>query len=183
MKIGLKAARINEQKIKFPKESIFLMKEKKGDKNIYHTKILKALHRVVSNKQKRCIIFFEKLLDKSEIQKLYLYPMKDGDKFLGIYYGYRKPINNVFVKYEINGVENVYTFSKIYYIEFRFKTGSVCCYLKNMRRLLRKEKIDTPYNKAIVDKFIDLEKHVYEFYNKKYSSEGLILKWILKNLK
>ncbi|OJH14084.1 hypothetical protein ER70_10840 (plasmid) [Borreliella bissettiae] len=182
MKIGLKAARIDEQEIKFPKESIFLLKEKK-DKNIYHTKVLTAFQRVVSNKQKRCIIFFEKLLDKSEIQKLYLYPIKDRDKFLGIYYGYRKPINNVLVKYEINGVEKSYSFSKIYYIEFRFKTGSVCCYLKNMRRLLRKEKIDTPYNKSLVNKMIDLEKHVYEFYNKKYSSEGLILKWILKNLK
>ncbi|WP_327786717.1 DUF226 domain-containing protein [Borreliella garinii] len=43
--------------------------------------------------------------------------------------------------------------------------------------------MDTPYNKALVNKFLNLEKYVYEFYNKKYSDEGLIIKWILKNLK
>ncbi|WP_210372341.1 DUF226 domain-containing protein, partial [Borreliella garinii] len=102
---------------------------------------------------------------------------------LGICYGYRKPIRNILVKYELDGVKKAYTFSKAYYIEFRFKTGSVFCYIKDIRRLLKKEKIDTQYNKALVERFLNLEKHVYEFYNKKYSSEGLIIKWILKNLK
>ncbi len=118
-----------------------------------------------------------------EIQEIRLYPIRKKDKFLGIFYGYRKPIKNVFVRYTVDGVKKVYSFSKTYYIEFRFKTGSVFCYLKGMRLLIKKEKIDTPYNKALFDKLIDLEKHVYEFYNKKYPEQGLILKWILKNLK
>ncbi|MCD2401635.1 DUF226 domain-containing protein [Borreliella bissettiae] len=182
MKMELKAAKIDKQEIKFPKKSIFLMKEKKSDKTMYHTKILKTLYKVI-NKKNQCIVLFRKLYNELEIKAIKLYSIKEGDKFLGIYYGYRKPINNVLVKYEINGVEKVYTFSKAYYIEFRFKAGSIFCYLKDIFRLLKKEKIDTPYNKALVYRLIDLEKHVYEFYNKKYSGEGLIIKWILKNLK
>lgn len=54
---------------------------------------------------------------------------------------------------------------------------------KGYKASIKKEKIDTPYNKALVERFLNLEKHVYEFYNKKYSGEGLIIKWILKNLK
>ncbi|WP_418457449.1 DUF226 domain-containing protein [Borreliella andersonii] len=182
MKIGLNSAKINEQEIRFPKENIFLMKEKKSDKTMYHTKILKTIYRVI-NKKDRCIVIFRKLFNELETQVLYLYSIKNGDKFLGIFYGYRKPIKNVLVKYELNGVKKSYTFSKTYYMEFRFKTGSVFCYLKDIFRLLKKEKIDTPYNKSLVNKMIDLEKHVYEFYNKKYSGEGLIIKWVIKNLK
>lgn len=179
----LKTTKTEEKKFDFHKASIFLMKEKKNDRNIYHTKILKEIHKVVSDKKHGCMVFFKKLFNESEIQKLCLYPMQKGDKFLGIFYGYKKPIRNVLVHYELNGVKKAYTFSKTYYIEFRFKTGSVFCYLRVLFRLLKKEKIDTSYNKALVNKFLNLEKHVYEFYNKKYSDEGLIIKWILKNLK
>ncbi|WP_440201379.1 DUF226 domain-containing protein [Borreliella garinii] len=30
---------------------------------------------------------------------------------------------------------------------------------------------------------INLEKQVYDFYNKKYSEKGIIIKWIVKNLR
>ncbi|MBB6032151.1 hypothetical protein HNR35_001154 [Borreliella spielmanii] len=179
----LKTTKTEEQNFKFDKKNIFLMKEQKKDRNIYHTKILKDIYKVVNDKKHRCMVFFKKLLNESEIQKLYLYPIQEGDKFLGIFYGYRKPIRNILVHYELDGVKKAYTFSKTYYIEFRFKTGSVFCYLRGLFRLLKKEKMDTPYNKALVNKFLNLEKHVYKFYNKKYSDEGLIIKWILKNLK
>ncbi|WP_210381133.1 DUF226 domain-containing protein [Borreliella valaisiana] len=179
----LKTTKTEKRKFDFHKTSIFIMKEKKNDRNIYHTKILKEIHKVVSDKKQRCIVLFKDLFNESKIQNLYLYPIQEGDKFLGIFYGYKKPIKNILVQYKLDGVKKAYTFSKAYYIEFRFKTGSVFCYIKDIRRLLKKEKIDTQYNKALVERFLNLEKHVYEFYNKKYSSEGLIIKWILKNLK
>ncbi|WP_210360926.1 DUF226 domain-containing protein [Borreliella garinii] len=183
MESVLKTINTEEQKFGFHKKSIFLMKEQKNDKTMYHTKILKAVHKVGINKKNQCRVSFRKLLNTKEFNEFHLFPIKNGDKFLGICYGYRKPIRNILVKYELDGVKKAYTFSKTYYIEFRFKTGSVFCYIKDIRRLLKKEKIDTPYNKALVNKFLNLEKYVYEFYNKKYSDEGLIIKWILKNLK
>ncbi|WP_419262469.1 DUF226 domain-containing protein, partial [Borreliella afzelii] len=39
------------------------------------------------------------------------------------------------------------------------------------------------YNKILFSMFTDLEKQVYEFYGKKYPEQGLLTKWILKNLK
>ncbi|WP_210381973.1 DUF226 domain-containing protein, partial [Borreliella garinii] len=62
-------------------------------------------------------------------------------------------------------------------------TGSVFCYLKGIFRLLKKEKINTTYNKSFVDRLINLEKQVYYFYNKKYLEKGIIIKWIVKNLR
>lgn len=118
-----------------------------------------------------------------KVEEVRLYSIKEGDKFLGIYYGYRKPIKNIFVKYEINGTIKSYGLSKAHYIEFRFKKGSVFCYFKGLFRLLKKEKENTPYNMACIDMFTKLEKHVYEFYGKKYPEKGIIIRWIEKNQK
>lgn len=170
--------------IKKKRKEIFIKKEKHNDKNIYHTKIMKNLHKVgIDSKKNRFRISFEELYHKSEFQELHLYPIKKGDDFLGIFYGYRKPIKNILVRYEVNGIKKAHTFSKTYYIEFRFKTGSVFCYLKGIFRLLKKEKINTTYNKSFVDRLINLEKQVYDFYNKKYLEKGIIIKWIVKNLR
>ncbi len=103
--------------------------------------------------------------------------------FWEFFYGSRKPIKNIPVKYKVEGIIKSYTFSKTYYIEFRFIKGSIFCYLRGFFRLLNKEKINTQYNKSLINKFIALEKHVYEFYNKKYLKEARIIEWVLKNLK
>ncbi|MGF7102222.1 DUF226 domain-containing protein [Borreliella kurtenbachii] len=183
MENSIKIEQIDKKIIK-KRKNPFLKKEKENNKTVYHMKVVTDIHKWgIDTKKNACRVSFRELYDQTEIQEIRLYSIKKGDKFLGIFYGYRKPIKNVFVRYTIDGVKKAYSFSKTYYIEFRFKTGSVFCYLKGMRRLIKKEKIDTPYNKALVDRLMDLEKHVYEFYNKKYSGEGLIIKWILKNLK
>ncbi len=59
-------------------------------------------------------------------------------------------------------MENLLKITKIEEKKFDFHKASI---------FLMKEKkmIDTPYNKALVNRFLNLEKHVYEFYNKKYS--------------
>ncbi len=52
MESVLKTINTEEQKFGFHKKSIFLMKEQKNDKTMYHTKILKAVHKVGINKKK-----------------------------------------------------------------------------------------------------------------------------------
>ncbi|UPA18764.1 DUF226 domain-containing protein [Borrelia puertoricensis] len=128
-------------------------------------------------------ISFRGLFNQNKIEYFHLFPIKEGDKFLGIFYRYRKPIKNIVMKYEENGVIKTSTFSKVYYIEFRFKKGSVCCYLKGISRLLKKEKFDTKYYSSLITTLLTLEKEVYEFYGKKLPGGGLITKWIEKSLK
>ncbi|MBW6186786.1 DUF226 domain-containing protein, partial [Pseudomonas aeruginosa] len=75
------------------------------------------------------------------------------------------------------------TFSKVYYIEFRFKNGSIFCYIVGISYSIRKEKVDTKYCKSLIKTLLNLEKQVYEFYNKKLPYEGIITRWIEKNQK
>ncbi|AHH11274.1 DUF226 domain-containing protein (plasmid) [Borrelia coriaceae] len=163
---------------------IFIKIESKNNRTIYHTKIMNDLyifgiHRRQKNK---FFISFRELFNQDKIKALNLFSIRYNDKFLGIFYGYRKPVQNVVKKYEENGILKMSTFSKVYYIEFRFKKGSVCCYIKGLARLLKKEKIDTKYYKSLVEKFTSLEKQVYEFYDKKLTDGSLIKKWIEKKL-
>ncbi|AHH11355.1 Putative cytosolic protein (plasmid) [Borrelia coriaceae ATCC 43381] len=138
----------------------------------------------VDKRQKyKFFIAFRGLFNQSKVELFSLFALKDDDKFLGIYYGYRKPIQNLVTRYEENGVTKSSTFSKVYYVEFRFKKGSVFCYIKGIAYLLKKEKIDTKYYKSLLEKLINLEKQVYEFYNEKLSDGSFINKWIIKRQK
>ncbi|WP_210362571.1 DUF226 domain-containing protein, partial [Borreliella garinii] len=58
--------------------------------------------------------------------------LKDGDDFLGIFYGFRQDIKNDHIFKDYTSICNFSkktfsTFKKLYYIEFRFKMGSVYC--------------------------------------------------------
>lgn len=65
-------------------------------------------------------------------------------------------------------------------IEFRFKKESVCCYIKGISSLLKREKINIKYYKSLAEKLLKLEKKVYEFYNKILPDGGIITRWIEK---
>ncbi|WP_024653099.1 DUF226 domain-containing protein [Borrelia persica] len=155
------------------------------NRKIYHTKIINDLyafgvHRRQSNK---FFIAFRGLFNLEKINTFNLFSLKEDDKFLGIFYGYRKPIQNIVTKYEENGIIKAYTFSKVCYIEFRFKKGSVFCYIKGISRLLKKEKTETQYSKFLCEMLTNLESQVYEFYGKKPSKRRIITEWIEKNQK
>ncbi|AHH14679.1 DUF226 domain-containing protein [Borrelia hermsii] len=164
---------------------IFTKIESYNNRTLYHTKIMMDfLAFGVDKRQKyKFFIALRGLFNQSKIELFSLFALRDDDKFLGIYYGYRKPIRNIITRYEENGVMKVVTFSKVYYIEFRFQKGSVFCYIKGISYLLRKEKIDTKYYKSLIEKLVNLEEQVYEFYNKKLPDGGLITKWIKKRQK
>ncbi|WP_420025008.1 DUF226 domain-containing protein [Borreliella valaisiana] len=179
-------------KVECKNKDRFIKIEKEPGKAMYHTKIMMDLYKfgVYENKKKSKKKRMEfrvslRALHNGEkiVQETHLYPEKEGDKFLGIFYGYRKPINKAFVKYEVNGNRKSYGFARAYYMEVRFKAGSVFFYFKGLYRLLFKEKMNNHYNKILFNMFTDLEKQVYEFYGKKYPEQGPLTKWIIKNLK
>ncbi|QTL84319.1 DUF226 domain-containing protein [Borrelia miyamotoi] len=176
-----KKAKIKEKKHK----TIFIKIESKNNRTLYHTKIMTDFYAFGINKKKnRLFILLRKLFNRERMNEFHLFPLRNDDKFLGIYYGCRKPpIKNVVRRYEENGVMKASTFSKIYYIEFRFKKGSVFCYIVGISYLLRKEKSHKKYYNSLIQTLSNLEKEVYEFYSKKLSIGGIITKWIEKNQK
>ncbi|UPA11367.1 DUF226 domain-containing protein (plasmid) [Borrelia parkeri] len=180
--------RLKEKKLEIKDKrdtSIFLQIENNNNKTLYHTKVMTDFYTFAINKkqQYKFFIAFRGLFNRKRISNFHLFSLRDDDKFLGIYYGYRKPIKNVIRKYEDNGVMKASMLSKVYYIEFRFKKGSVFCYLVGIAYLLKKEKANKKYYDSLIKTFLRLEKQVYEFYNKKFPEGGLITKWIEKNLK
>ncbi|WP_151074480.1 DUF226 domain-containing protein [Borreliella turdi] len=174
-----------EIKIKSEKNNIFVKIERRNNKNIYHTKILSDFRAFGTkrNQNHRFFISFRKLFDRNKTEAFSLFSLKNEDKFLGISYGCRKPIKNVLRKYKENNELKTATFSKIHYIQFKFKKGSIFCYVVGISYLLRKDKTKKKYYKSLIKILLTLEKEIYEFYDKKLSNEGLITKWIEKEQK
>uniref|UniRef100_UPI003B21DB5F DUF226 domain-containing protein n=1 Tax=Borreliella tanukii TaxID=56146 RepID=UPI003B21DB5F len=164
------------------KPEIFIKKEILKGRTIYHTKMLMDLYRFEINKYKKnkFLILFRELFNQEKLEGLNLFSTRENDKFIGIFYGHRKPIKNIITRYKVNGTVKSYTFSKVYYIEFKFKKGSVFCYLRSLARLIKKEKINKKYFQAFIDMLNRLEKKVYEFYQKELPSGGIINKWMEK---
>lgn len=185
MKSLLEKLKEKKPKIKTEKNNIFVKIEKKDDKSVYHTKILLDFHAFGTKKNQnyRFFISFRKLFDRKKTEAFSLFSLKSEDKFLGISYGCRKPIKNVLRRYEENNKLKTATFSKIHYIQFKFKKGSIFCYVVGISYLLRKDKIKKKYYKSLIKILLTLEKEIYEFYNKKLSNGGLITKWIEKEQK
>ncbi|AHH07945.1 Putative cytosolic protein (plasmid) [Borrelia crocidurae DOU] len=184
-KLGIE---VNNQKpvfITMKEKPLFIKVEIDNSRTLYHTKIMMDLYAfgVNKNQKHKFFISFRGLFNQRKVEAFNLFSLKEGDKFLGIFYGYRKPIKNVAVKYEENGITKVSTFSKIYYIRFKFNKGDIFCYLKGISRLLKKESSETKYYKSLVNKFLNLEREVYEFYGKKLPKGGLIKEWIIKKQK
>ncbi|WP_024652963.1 DUF226 domain-containing protein [Borrelia persica] len=181
--------RLKEKKVEIaPKEknrNLFIKIEDKNNRKIYHTKIMTDFYAfgIHNNQKHKFFISLRDLFNRDKTEFFSLFSIKENDKFLGIFYGFRKPIKNVVRRYEENGVMKVSTFSKIYYMEFRFKKGSVFCYLRGLSYLFREDKIDSNYRKTLVMVLTTLESKVYEFYGKKLPDGGLITKWIEKNQK
>ncbi|WP_421114417.1 DUF226 domain-containing protein (plasmid) [Borreliella americana] len=167
------------------KPEIFIKKEILNERTIYHTKMLMDLYKFEINRYKKnkFLILFRELFNQEKLEGLNLFSARENDKFIGIFYGYRKPIKNIITRYKVNGAVKSYTFSKVYYIEFKFKKGSVLCYLRSLARLIKKERINKKYFQVFIDMLSRLEKEVYEFYCEELPNGGIINKWIEKTLK
>ncbi|MCD2382025.1 DUF226 domain-containing protein [Borreliella americana] len=167
------------------KQEIFIKKEIINGRTIYHTKMLMDLYKFEINRYKRnkFLILFRELFNQEKLEGLNLFSIKEDDKFLGISYGYRKPVKNIITRYKVNGISKSYTFSKVYYVEFKFKRGSVFCYLRSLARLVKKNRTNKKYFQVFINMLNRLEKEVYEFYCKELPDEGIINKWVEKALR
>ncbi len=172
-------------KVECQNKERFILIEKKNGKSMYHTKIMMDIYKFgVYEKKNEFRVSLRALFNGEKIvEETHLYPIKEGDKFIGIFYGFRKPIKKAIVKYQLNGNRKSYGFARAYYMEVRFKAGSVFFYFKGLYRLLDKQRMNNHYNKMLFSMFTDLEQKVYKFYGKKYPEKGPLTKWILKNLK
>ncbi|WAZ72784.1 DUF226 domain-containing protein (plasmid) [Borrelia miyamotoi] len=180
--------KVNNQKPIFvtkKEKPLFIKVEVENNRTLYHTNIMMDLYvfGINKNQKHKFFISFRGLFNQKKVEAFNLFSIKGDDDFLGIFYGYRKPIKNVAVKYEKDGISKTYTFSKVYYIGFKFNRGDIFCYLKGISRLLKKESSETKYYKSLINKFLNLEREVYEFYEKQLPKGGLIKKWIAKNQK
>ncbi|WP_215536725.1 DUF226 domain-containing protein [Borreliella bavariensis] len=189
MESALEPIKKGKCKVECQNKERFILIEKENGKAMYHTKIMMDVYKfgVYENKKKKKNEFRVSLraLFNGEriVEETHLYPIKEGDKFIGIFYGFRKPIKKAIIKYQINENRKSYGFARAYYMEVRFKAGSVFFYFKGLYRLLDKQRMNNHYNKILFSMFTDLEKQVYEFYGKKYPEQGPLTKWIIKNLK
>ncbi len=172
-------------KVECQNKERFILIEKENGKAMYHTKIMMDIYKFGVYEKKHEFRLSLRALFNGEriVEETHLYPIKEGDKFIGIFYGYRKPIKKPLIKYQINGTRKAYALARAYYMEFRFKAGSVFCYFKGLYRLLDKKRTNNHYNKVLFSMFTDLEQQVYKFYGKKYPEQGPLIKWIIKNLK
>ncbi|AHH11769.1 DUF226 domain-containing protein (plasmid) [Borrelia coriaceae] len=180
--------RLKEKKLEVEEKTgkcLFVKVEKKNNRTLYHTKIMLNLYAfgIKKNQKSKFFISFRKIFDQQKMESFSLFSLKEDDEFLGIHYGRRKPIKNLVRRYEENGVMKASTYSRACYIEFRFKKGSVFCYLVGISYLLRKEKSHKKYYTSLIQRISDLETQVYEFYGKKLPNGGHITKWIKKNAK
>ncbi|MCR8876791.1 DUF226 domain-containing protein, partial [Borreliella burgdorferi] len=90
---------------------------------MYHTKIMMDIYKFGVYEKKHEFRLSLRALFNGEriVEETHLYPIKEGDKFIGIFYGYRKPIKKPLIKYQINGARKAYALARAYYMEFRFK--------------------------------------------------------------
>lgn len=167
----------------FKRKNSFTKIEKKNSRTIYHTKIMMDIYKFGANEKKNRFRLSLRNLSYGMIfvEEIPLFSIKEGDRFIGIFYGYRKPAKKILINYEVNGIKKIYSISKEYYMEFKFKKGSILCYFRGLFYLLKKKKINSRYNKSLFKTFTLLEKQVYEFYGKKYPEKGPLIKWIEKN--
>ncbi|MBB6213790.1 DUF226 domain-containing protein (plasmid) [Borreliella californiensis] len=164
-------------KVECQNKKCFILIEKENGKAMYHTKIMIDICKFIVYEKKHEFRLSLRVLFNGEriVEETYLYPIKEGDKFVDIFYSYRKPIKKPLIKYQINGTRKAYALARIYYMEFRFKAGSGFCYFKGLYRLLDK-KTNNHYNKVLFSMFADLEQQVYKFYGKKYPEQGPLIK-------
>ncbi|WKC58473.1 DUF226 domain-containing protein [Borrelia sp. P9F1] len=167
--------------------NIFAKIEQDGDRKLYYTRLVTSFYtfKVHRDCKDKFWIAFRGMPDLNEIYHLNLFSLAEGDKFKGIFYGFQKLKNGINAYYMDSnlGQRTSFRVFKVYHIEFRFKRGSVFCRMDGLHSLIQKEKVETKYCKLLFELIEQLERKVYEFYNKKLPKGGMIGKWREKNLK
>ncbi|AHH11364.1 DUF226 domain-containing protein (plasmid) [Borrelia coriaceae] len=167
--------------------SVFSKIESENTRTIYYTKIFNDIFAFGSSKKEKGKFFISlrSLFDIDKKGAFHLFSLKEQneDKFLGMYYGFKRLTKPIFLKYKDNVTKTIETspIYRPYYIEFRFKKGSIFCYIKAIHALKNKEKFKKNYAQNLLERIINLEKEVYKFYDKKLPNGGIITRWIRTN--
>ncbi len=127
MESAVEPTRKEKCKVECQNKERFIKIEKENGKAMYHTKIMMDIYKFGVYEKKHEFRVSLRALHNGEriVQETHLYSIKKGDKFVGIFYGYRKPIKKAIIKYQANGTKKSYGFARAYYMEVRFKAGSV----------------------------------------------------------
>ncbi|ACL34902.1 DUF226 domain-containing protein [Borreliella garinii] len=177
------------------KEQVFFKKEIVGNKTLYHTKLMNVLLDFKVNRHAgKLLILVGSSIGKYRKWFNLFSSLKDGDEFLGIFYGFRSNAKSdvIFRDYPsiCNFSKEIFaTFFKLYYIEFRFRMGSVFCYIHSIAYLLQDKSNYNEFCNQFYSKLKDLEYAVYKFYDREMENfEGPFAMWwslqrgkILKN--
>ncbi|AJA67242.1 DUF226 domain-containing protein [Borrelia miyamotoi] len=179
-------AKLMAKKLEIEKEDkkFFKKIEYKEYKRIYHTKIFSMINNFEARPNKgKFWLCFRNVFDSNKYESLHLFHMKRGDKFIGIYYGFTKLPKPFIINYRENEIKKMSKITKISYIEFRFKKGSVFCYLRSLHTLLKEKNQEKIFYNYLLNRTLKLEREVHQFYGKEYLEEKGILKWIEENQK
>ncbi|WP_419250503.1 DUF226 domain-containing protein, partial [Borreliella afzelii] len=79
-------------KVECQNKERFILIEKENGKAMYHTKIMMDVYKFgVYEKKNEFRVSLRALFNGERIvEETHLYPIKEGDKFIGIFYGFRK---------------------------------------------------------------------------------------------
>ncbi|AHH11302.1 DUF226 domain-containing protein (plasmid) [Borrelia coriaceae] len=179
-------AKLTARKSKIDKErrNFFKKIENKKCKIMYHTKIFSMINNFEAKPKKgKFWLCFRNVFNPNEYESLHLFQTRQEDKFMGIYYGFTKLTKPFIIKYEENDIKKTSKLTKIYYIEFRFKKGSVFCYLRSLYTLLKEKNKERIFYNSLLNRTLKLEREVHRFYGKEYLENKGILKWIKENQK
>ncbi|ACH95217.1 DUF226 domain-containing protein (plasmid) [Borrelia recurrentis] len=178
-----------EIRLKDNKNDVFNEIEKIDKRTLYHTKIFNDFFAfgISKKEENKFFISLRNLFNKGKRSRFHLFSIKENidDKFLGMFYGFKRLRKPIYFKYKNNNTKDIETVPmyKIYYIEFRFKRGSIFCYIRAIHSLTKKEKFNKNYAQNLLKRIINLEYEVYEFYNETPIAGGIITKWIKRNQK
>ncbi|WP_024653613.1 DUF226 domain-containing protein [Borrelia persica] len=193
MNCSLKSLKNEEKKIEFElkpkKKDVFSKVMVENNRTIYHTKIFNDFFTFGTSQKEegKFIVILRELFNKERNSSFHLFRIKENvsDKFIGMFYGFKRLKKPIYFKYETCSTQIIETtpIYKVYYIEFRFKKGSIFCYIRAIYALTKKEKFKKNYVYSLLERIIKLENEVYKFYNKKLPKGGIINRWIEKNQK
>ncbi|ACH94258.1 DUF226 domain-containing protein [Borrelia duttonii] len=160
--------------------------EKEDARTIYHTKIFNDLFAFGVNRREedKFFVALRGVFNSDKKSTFRLFSIeKEEDRFLGMFYGFKRLKTSFILRYKDDTKKSDVTTKiyKPYYIEFRFKKGSIFCYIKAIHSLIKKEKFTKKYVQTLLERIMKLEDEVYKFYDKRLPDGGIITKWIEKN--
>ncbi|AIJ30208.1 MULTISPECIES: DUF226 domain-containing protein [Borreliella] len=166
------------------KKNFFNKIEKLENKIIYHTKIFSMINNFEAKPKKgKFWLCLRNVFNSKKHESFHLFSLKENDKFLGIFYGFINLSKPFIINYSEKGTKKTVRLKKIFYTEFRFKKGSVFCYLRSLYIFTKNANKNKVFYKSLLERTLKIEKEIHKFYGKKYESNRGILNWIQKNQK